>query len=289
MPELPEVEVVKKSLKKTVLNLVIKNIEIHNKALRFPIEVKKMKKMIKAKIISIKRRSKYILINLNNDFTILIHLGMTGKIFIVNSKNQKFKTSFYYNLDEKNLKHNHITIEFNKKYKLIYNDIRKFGFIKIIKTNKINDISHFKVLGPEPLSKNFNLFYFYKNIQNKKKSIKDLLMDQSFVSGLGNIYVNEILFMSKINPTKTASSIGKRKIVIIIKNIKKILGKAIKVGGSSIKNFSNIEGKTGNFQQFFNVYGKSQKKCLDKSCLGIIKKIKQANRSTFFCSICQKL
>ena len=289
MPELPEVEVVKKSLEKTFLNLVIKNIEIHDKNLRFPIKVKKMKKMIKAKIISIRRRSKYILINLNNNYTILIHLGMTGKLLIVNSKNRKFKTSFYYELDEKNLKHNHVTFQFSNKYRLIYNDIRKFGFMKIIKTNNIKNISHINSLGPEPLSKNFSLNYFLKNIHNKKKSIKNLLMDQSFVSGLGNIYVNEVLFLSKINPTKKVSSIKEKNILSIISNVKKILNKAIKVGGSSVKNFSNTEGKIGNFQQYFNVYGMAQKKCPDTSCFGIVKKIKQASRSTFFCNICQKL
>jgi len=289
MPELPEVEVVKKSLKKIILNLVIKNVEIHNKFLRFPIEVQKIKKMAEAKITSIKRRSKYLLINLNNNFTILIHLGMTGRIIITNSKNQRFKTSFYYNLNENYNKHNHVTITFNKKYKLIYNDIRKFGFIKIIKTNKLKINSHLKELGPEPLSKNFNFSYFNKKILNKKKSVKDLLMDQNFVSGLGNIYVNEILFLSKIKPVKKVLNLKRNNIVSIIKNTKKILKKSIKKGGSSIKDFNNIEGKSGNFQQFFNVYGRNQKKCSDINCKGIIKKIKQANRSTFFCNICQKL
>ncbi len=288
MPELPEVEVVKKSLKKRVLNLVIQSVEIRNKFLRFPIEVKKLKNMAKAKILSIKRRSKYILINLNNNYTILIHLGMTGKIIIINDKKQKFKTSFYYNLDEKDYKHDHLIIRMNKKVSLIYNDIRKFGFIKILKTKKLKTNSHFKNLGPEPLSKHFNFSYFVNKAKNKKKSIKDLLMDQSFVSGLGNIYVNEVLFLSKINPRKKIINLKKNNITYIIKNTKNILKKAIKKGGSSIKDFSNLDGKSGNFQQFFNVYGMSQKRCSNIYCKGIIKKIKQSNRSTFFCTICQK-
>ena len=287
MPELPEVEVVKRSLNKVITNLTIRNVIIHNKSLRYEIDTKKFKKIIGSKIILIKRKSKYILINLNNNYTILVHLGMTGKITIVNSLNQKIKTSFYYN----NLsyqKHDHLELKLSNKIKIIYNDVRKFGFIKIIKTNDINYISHFINLGPEPLSKKFNFNYFQSRIKGKKISVKDLLMDQKFVSGLGNIYVNEAIFYSKINPQKKVQLLTKKNIQILIKNIKRILIKSINKGGSSIKNFNDTEGKRGNFQQFFGVYGKSTKKCIRKKCKGIIKKIRISNRSTFFCEICQK-
>ena len=136
MPELPEVEVVKKSLKKTICNLTIKNIEIRNKYLRYRIDVKLMKKMIKSKILSITRRSKYILINLSNNFTIMFHLGMTGKIIIVDAKKNKHKTSFYYNIVDNKPSHDHLIFKFNKNFVLIYNDVRKFGFIKILQTKK---------------------------------------------------------------------------------------------------------------------------------------------------------
>ena len=137
MPELPEVEVVKKSLQKYILNLTIENIEIRNKSLRYIINYKMFKKMVKSKISSINRRSKYLLINLDNDYTILIHLGMTGKIIIISSNNTKNKSSFYYDLKDFNHDHDHLIINFTKNIKIIYNDIRKFGFIKIIKTSKI--------------------------------------------------------------------------------------------------------------------------------------------------------
>ena len=288
MPELPEVEVVKKSLKKIICDLTIKNIEISNKFLRYKINVKLMKKMIKSKILSITRRSKYLLINLDNDHTIMVHLGMTGKFIIVDDNKNEHKTSFYYNLTDTKSAHNHLKFKFNKKIILIYNDVRRFGFIKIFKTKDIPFSPHIINLGPEPLSKDFNFDYFKKNINKRELFLKDLLMNQKFVSGLGNIYVNEAIFLSKLNPKIIVKNISNKKIFILVSNIKKVLAKAIKQGGSSIKNFNNAEGEKGNFQQHFNVYGRQGKSCTRSNCIGIIKRTVISNRSTFFCAICQK-
>ena len=287
MPELPEVEVVKKSLEIKLKNLRIKRLNIANNKLRYKIDSKKFNVIKSQKIISIQRRSKYLLINLNKNFTILAHLGMTGKFFIVDN-NKKYKTSFYYSLKKNDTKHDHATFFFDKKIKLIYNDVRKFGFIKIYPSKDIYNCKHLVSLGPEPLSADFNLDYFNKYIHNKKTKIKDLLMDQKFVAGLGNIYCNEVLFLSKINPSKSIKRIKQQGIKNIIKFIKKILKDAISAGGSSIKNFSNVEGKDGNFQQNFNVYGREKASCNRVKCLGTIKKIYTSNRSSFFCHKCQK-
>ena len=288
MPELPEVEVVKKSIEKIILNLTIKNIIIYNKNLRYKIEAKKLKNLINTKVLLVKRRSKYILINLNNKRTILIHLGMSGKIIIVNSKQKKIRSSFYYDLTNNLEKHNHVIFEFQNNFKLIYNDVRRFGFLKVINTNNIYENSHLKTLGPEPLSNDFNLKYFKINIKNKKQSIKDCLMDQKFVSGLGNIYVNEVLFQSKINPLKKSKNLTNKQILNILKNTKLILKKAVDKGGSSIKDFNDTEGNIGKFQDFFRVYGRDNKACSKMKCNGVVKKIKISNRSTFYCNICQK-
>ena len=287
MPELPEVEVVKKSLEIKLKNLRIKRLNIANNKLRYKIDSKKFNVIKSQKIISIQRRSKYLLINLNKNFTILAHLGMTGKFFIVDN-NKKYKTSFYYSLKKNDTNHDHVTFFFDKKIKLIYNDVRKFGFIKIYPSKDIYNCKHLVSLGPEPLSADFNLNYFNKYIHNKKTKIKDLLMDQKFVAGLGNIYCNEVLFLSKINPSKSIKRINQQGIKNIIKFIKKILKDAISAGGSSIKNFSNVEGKDGNFQQNFNVYGREKASCNRVKCLGTIKKIYTSNRSSFFCHKCQK-
>ena len=288
MPELPEVEVVKKSLENKLKNLTIKRVLVNNSKLRYKINNRQFDKIQGKKIISIKRRSKYLLINLNEDLTILAHLGMTGKFFIMNKNNKKQKTSFYYSIKDNQFKHDHITFFLNKGFKLIYNDVRKFGFLKLLKTKSIFTSNHLKFLGPEPLTNEFNLKYIIKFITNKKVKIKDLLMNQKFVSGLGNIYCNEILFLCKLNPLKNVGKINKKQLSNIIKFTKKILKISIIKGGSSIKDFANTEGKDGSFQQKFNVYNREKKKCNRKNCSGIIEKIYTSNRSSFFCSRCQK-
>ena len=287
MPELPEVEVVKKSLENKLINLTIKRVKIINSKLRYKIDNKQFKKIKNQKIISIQRRSKYLLINLNKNSTILTHLGMTGKFFIINN-NQKNKTSFYYSLKKNDTKHDHLTFFLNKKIKLIYNDVRKFGFIKVYPSEDVLNCLHLLCLGPEPLTDNFNLTYFEKYIVNKKTKIKDLLMDQKFVAGLGNIYCNEILFLCKINPNRSIKTINKEEIKKIIRFTKKILKQAIFLGGSSIKNFSSTQGQKGRFQQKFNVYGREKASCNRSKCLGTVRKVFTSNRSSFFCPKCQK-
>ena len=152
---------------------------------------------------------------------------------------------------------------------------------------QFDKITFLRKLGLEPFSKLFNKKYFEDFIKNKKKNIKNLLMDQTFVSGLGNIYVNETLFKCKIHPLKTCGTLSTKEIKSLILNIKKILRFSISRGGSSIKDFTNTSGKSGNFQRFFYVYGKENKKCSRISCKGIIKKILISNRSTFYCNFCQ--
>ncbi|MFL2890128.1 MAG: bifunctional DNA-formamidopyrimidine glycosylase/DNA-(apurinic or apyrimidinic site) lyase [Pelagibacteraceae bacterium] len=288
MPELPEVEVVKRSLEKYIKNLTIKSIRIKAKKLRYIIDRKKLKKTAGKKINSIKRRSKYLLLNLNNNQTILVHLGMTGKFFIIDKKKETKKTSFYYKLSFKDKKHNHLIFYLNKNIRLIYNDVRKFGFIKVILSENLKSNSHLKTLGPEPLSNKFNISYIKKYIINKKKSLKDLLMDQKFVSGLGNIYVNEILFLSGLNPYQNIQNTRIVEFKKIIKSTRKILKKSIKEGGSSIKNFNDSKGKNGSYQQLFNVYGREGVKCVKNKCRVIITKTNMSNRATFFCKSCQK-
>jgi len=288
MPELPEVEVVKQSLQNKIKNLSIKRVFINNNKLRYKISNRDFYGIKGRKIISIKRRSKYLLINLNQGLTILAHLGMTGKFFIIGKDNEKQKTSFYYSIKKNESKHDHLTLYLNKGIKLIYNDVRKFGFLKIFKSKNLYNSNHLKFLGPEPLNKNFSINYVRKYFLGKKRTIKDLLMDQKFVSGLGNIYCNEILFLCKIRPDRIAKKINTKELSNLIKYTKKILKISIIKGGSSIKDFVNTEGKSGNFQQKFKVYNKEKNKCNRKNCSGIVKKIYTSNRSSFYCSKCQK-
>tara|TARA_Y100000590_G_scaffold464975_1_gene635848 strand:+ start:765 stop:1631 length:867 start_codon:yes stop_codon:yes gene_type:complete len=288
MPELPEVEVVKKSLESQINNLTIKSIKIHDSNLRYKVKKQDISKIIGLKILKVKRRSKYLLFHLNKDFTMIAHLGMTGKFFIKDRNKIKKKTSFYYDLKEYNKSHNRIIFVFKNESKLIYNDVRKFGFVKVILNKNIKNEKHLKILGPEPFNKLYNFEYFKRYINGKKRTIKDLLMDQKFLAGLGNIYVNEILFLCKIKPNRKLHKLNDQEIKDIIINTKKVLKKAIIYGGSSIKNFSSGLGKKGNFQQQFNVYGKNKYKCSNSDCNGIVKKIVISNRASFYCSKCQK-
>jgi formamidopyrimidine-DNA glycosylase len=289
MPELPEVEVVKRSLINKTLNLIVKAVKINDGKLRYKINRKKVKKIIGLKFKKISRRSKYLLFFFNKDIVMLVHLGMTGKFFFINKKKKKYKTSFYYDLNEdKDKKHDRIIFELSNKQQLIYNDIRKFGFIKIINQVSLDQNVHLKYLGPEPLSTKFNFKYFKGYIKGKKRTIKDILMDQKFISGLGNIYVNEILFFSGVKPTKKTKNLSVVEIKKIIKFTKKIISKAIIYGGSSIKDFSSVSGKKGSFQQHFSVYGKKGEKCSNKNCNNLIDKIVISNRASFYCYKCQK-
>ncbi len=289
MPELPEVEVVKRSLEKKIQNLIIKKVNINDYKLRYKLNNREFSKLIGQKIKKIERRSKYLIFTLDNDLLMLVHLGMTGKFFFVNQKKQKSKTSFYYNLDnKKDDKHDRVIFFFKKNQKLIYNDVRKFGFIKIYEKKKFPLNQHLKNLGPEPLKNKFNYNYLKTYIEGRKRTIKDLLMDQKCVSGLGNIYVNEILFLSGINPIRKVGNLKKKEIEKIVKNTKIILKNSIKLGGSTIKDFSSENGKKGSFQQNLRVYDRKGNKCSNIDCNMSIIKTLISNRATFFCRSCQK-
>ncbi len=289
MPELPEVEVVKRSLINKTQNLIIKSVKINDGRLRYKVVKSQIKSIIGLKIKKISRRSKFLLFFFNKDIVMLVHLGMTGKFFFINKKNTKYKTSFYYDVnEEKDKKHDRVIFSLSGGQKLIYNDVRKFGFIKFLNKVNFDDNLHLKNLGPEPLNKKFNFTYFKQYISRRNRVIKNILMDQKFVSGLGNIYVNEILFFSGVRPSKKIQKLADREIKRIIKFTKSILSRAIASGGSSIKDFSSSNGKKGLFQQYFNVYGKKGEKCSKKNCQNNIIKIVIANRASFYCAKCQK-
>ena len=219
----------------------------------------------------------------------MVHLGMTGKFFFVDQKNTKLKTSFYYNIDyKKEQKYDRVEFILNKNQKLIYNDVRKFGFIKLLSNKEYKDNFHLIHLGPEPLKNTFNYTYFKNYIKGRSRVIKDILMDQKFVSGLGNIYANEILFLSKVKPSRKVKNLKEFELKKIINFTKEVLKNAIELGGSSIKDFSSSNGKKGSFQQHFNVYGKKDANCSNTTCKSIIVKSSISNRSTFFCDNCQK-
>tara|TARA_B110000027_G_scaffold129439_1_gene150990 strand:+ start:436 stop:1299 length:864 start_codon:yes stop_codon:yes gene_type:complete len=287
MPELPEVEIVKQSLSKKIEQKRIKKVIIKNRNLRFKIPLKFEKLLEQKKIKKVTRFSKYLILNFNDNSFCLIHLGMSGTIHLINKHIiNKFTNTSFYNSPELPKKHNHVEIQFNDM-SVIYNDPRRFGFFSFIDNPKELK-KRFNHLGPEPFFLSFNLKYLLNFFINKKKDIKSFLLDQKFVSGIGNIYASEILFLCKINPKTYAMKLSKNDCKKIIYYSKSVLKKAIEKGGSSIRDFKNTEGKNGSFQKEFKVYQRENQGCSRKNCHGKIKKIFISNRSTFFCNICQK-
>ncbi len=286
MPELPEVEIVRQSLDKKIRQKKVKKVIIRNKNLRFKIP-NYFKNSLENKVIGkVERFSKYLIIYLPKNQYCLIHLGMSGTIHLIKKKKKNISTNLsFYNSPNLPKNHNHVEIIFDD-FRIIYNDPRRFGFFQIIK-NFASLKKRFDHLGPEPFNRKFSIEYFQNFVRKKNKSIKDLLLDQKFVSGIGNIYANEILFLSKIKPNKKIKFLKKKDCNQIIINSKKVLLNAIKRGGSSIRDFKNTDGNRGSFQDNFKVYFREGLECKRINCKGkIIKKV-ISNRSTFFCNSCQ--
>ena len=270
MPELPEVQTTVKGLQ-VLLNEKIINSYIFSLKLRYSIPKKIIRISKGIKIIKIYRMGKYIIINLINDYSLIIHLGMSGRIKIRKKNNYKV------------IKHDHFLIK-TKKYIMIFNDARKFGFIDLICTSKLQQQKNICILGIDALDKSLNKKYFYEKIKNSVVPIKQLLLNQKIISGIGNIYACEILFDSKISPLRLGVNMKLHEVDKIIVSIRKILRKAINFGGSTLQDYVATDGTLGNFQKNFKVYNKEG----DKIGLDKIIRIKQYGRSTFYCPNKQK-
>ena len=286
MPELPEVEIVKKSLKKNVKDKKILNVIVTNRNLRFKVDEDFEKILKNRKIKNVNRYAKNIIVELNGNIYVIIHLGMTGTFHLIRNNILKNTNLSFYQSKDLPIKHNHIVLIF-KKFRVIYNDPRRFGFFKLLKDEESFKL-YLKNIGYEPLDKNFNLKYLKKNILFRKKCIKSILLDQKIISGIGNIYANEILFHSGLNPRKKGLKLKDFELKYLYKYSKLVLKKAILKGGSSIRDFRNTEGAKGSFQDNFKVYDKDNHNCPNKKCNYKIKKINISNRSTFYCENCQK-
>ena len=270
MPELPEVETTVNSLNILKNKKVIK-VDVHTKKLRYPVPLNPIKQILNSKIINLRRIAKYVVIDFDNLNSIILHLGMSGRLKIY-----KDRTLIK--------KHDHLVFKFTNNNRLIFNDTRKFGFIDIVKSDKINNIRYIRKLGIDALDKKLSVDYLYKKFNKSEALIKQLLLNQHIVAGIGNIYASEILFDAKISPLKKGKEIKKYQIGTIIKSIKKILKKAIKYGGSSINDYISPDGTLGNFQNRFKVYGKEGFKIRGST----IKKVVLYGRSTYFCPNIQK-
>ena len=268
MPELPEVETTVKAINKFENN-TLERVIVHNKNLRWEVgeavELDTKGKLVK----EITRRAKYILIHLDKS-CLMIHLGMSGKLRIQSTKNNYFK------------KHDHAEFIF-KDEKIVFNDPRRFGSIHI--TNDVNKHKLIKNLGVEPLSKNLNKEYLFNLCKVSNLDIKKLIMDQKKIVGVGNIYASESLFLAGVKPNRSCKKISLNDCSKIVKAIKKVLRYAIKMGGTTLKDFYSADGSEGYFSLELKVYGRNNEKC--KHCDSEIKKIIIGQRATFYCEVCQ--
>jgi len=268
MPELPEVETTLRAIKK-FQGQNLTNIKVHNRNLRWAVDKDLEINSRNQKLINLRRRAKYIIFELENT-NLLLHLGMSGSLRILKSENNYF------------LKHDHIEFIFDNE-KIIYNDPRRFGSLHI--TKNVNNHRLISALGPEPLSKNFNGAYLLDCCKSSKANIKTLLMNQKNVVGIGNIYASESLYLSKINPQKESQKLDLEECKRIVSSSKKVLNEAIKVGGTTLKDFYSADGSAGYFKIKLNVYGRNGQKC--KNCEEEIIKVTINQRATFYCPNCQ--
>ncbi len=269
MPELPEVETIRRGLASAVDKKIIRVFR-SDKKLRFDSTLD-LEKIVNAKITDISRRARYLIINFNNQTSLILHLGMSGQVTLA----QSFKK----------LKHDHFACLFDDETWLIFNDTRRFGFFDLVLTKNLGKHKMLSKLGPEPFSEDFNEKYLQEKLSTKKMNIKTTMMDNELVVGIGNIYINESLFESKISPLRSASSLSKTEIKKLIATVKKTLQKAIDLGGSTISDYMAVNGESGYFQNDFKVYGRGRESCL--ICKNLIQKMKQNGRSSFYCQTCQ--
>lgn len=268
VPELPEVETSRRGIEPHLVGNVLHYAIVRNSKLRWPVS-EKIKTLLDEPILSVKRRAKYLLIELNTGW-IIIHLGMSGSVRILLEEQPEEK-------------HDHIDLIFRDGKVLRYTDPRRFGawlWCEDLATSSV--LAH---LGPEPLSDEFNAEYLYQQSKNKKTAIKPWLMDNKLVVGVGNIYANEALFSSGIMPDRKANSLTQEECTVLVTAIKRVLTRSIEQGGTTLKDFLQSDGKPGYFAQELFVYGRKDKPCL--ICGQPIESIKQGQRSTFFCRHCQ--
>jgi formamidopyrimidine-DNA glycosylase len=289
MPELPEVETVRLGLVPVMEGFRLTDVETRRGDLRIPFPRDFAARMRGRKVTALRRRAKYLLADLDSGETLVIHLGMSGRMSVYAEGKQRRIGSYVYDKAPEGAgtgKHDHVVFETDAPARIIFNDHRRFGLMTLVDTKTIEQDKLFKDIGIEPLSGKFNTAYLAKALDGKKTPIKSALLDQRLIAGLGNIYVCEALFRARISPKRLAGSIKKDRLTPLVTAIKKVLKDAIAAGGSTLRDHAQATGDPGNFQHHFLVYGREGKPC-KLGCNGTVKRIVQADRSTFYCPKCQ--
>jgi formamidopyrimidine-DNA glycosylase len=288
MPELPEVETVRRGLAPAMEGARLQKVEVRDRRLRWPLPKDFEKRITGQTVDGLGRRAKYLLADLSSGDVLMMHLGMSGSFRV----GKDAKPGVYYHEKSKSTAHDHVVFHMSNGSTVTFNDPRRFGSMKIVPRTKIEHEPLLRNLGPEPLGNEFDATMLARACAGKKTSLKAALLDQRVVAGLGNIYVCEALFRAHLSPKRQASTIADRsgkpngRAVALVNAIKAVLTDAIEAGGSSLRDHRRTDGALGDFQHNFRVYDREGESCPD--CDGEIKRIVQAGRSTFYCPSCQK-
>jgi formamidopyrimidine-DNA glycosylase len=294
MPELPEVETVRRGLQPVMEGAKIVAAETRRKDLRFPFQKDFIARLEGQTVTGLGRRAKYLMADLGSGDVLLMHLGMSGSFRVVKNEQTKTPGQFHHPRAEDRA-HDHVVFHMSSGASVIFNDPRRFGYMKIIARSALEDEPLLNGLGPEPLGNEFDAAMLARSCANKKTSLKAALLDQRVVAGLGNIYVCEALFRSQLSPRRLAATLATKKTAEptdhakrLVTAIHAVLNQAIKAGGSSLRDHRQTSGELGYFQHSFQVYDREGEVCHTKGCGGIVKRFVQNGRSTFWCPKCQK-
>jgi len=290
MPELPEVETVRLGLAPVLEKHRITQAETRRGDLRVPFPKDFAKRLKGRRVASLKRRAKYLLAELDKNETLVIHLGMSGRMSVYAEGRAKKLGQYVYDAapaEAGHGKHDHVVIETDAPARIVFTDPRRFGLMLLIDTDTLDEHPLFHGLGVEPLSDDFDAAFLAPALKGKKTPIKSALLDQRVIAGIGNIYACEALFRARISPKRLATNVRKDSMAPLVAAIKSVLREAVKAGGSSLRDHKRVDGELGEFQHHFAVYDREGKPCPGK-CGGTIKRIVQSGRSTFYCPKCQK-
>ncbi len=297
MPELPEVETVRRGLEPAMEGARFTRVELHRGDLRWPFQKDFRQRLQGSTVISVGRRAKYLLVDLASGDVLLMHLGMSGSFHVFQNTIKPAKAgspASYYHERAKHTAHDHVVFHMSSGAVVTFNDPRRFGSMKIVARQKLDTEPLLMGLGPEPLGNEFDAALLARACKGKKTSLKAALLDQRVVAGLGNIYVCEALHLALLSPKRQASTIATRtgapneRAERLVESIKAVLRRAIKDGGSSLRNHRLTDGDLGMFQHHFRVYDREGQSCPTPGCGGTVKRIVQNGRSTFYCPVCQK-
>lgn len=283
MPELPEVETVKAGIAPVMEGSVIARAEVNRPDLRWPFPERMAERLTGQRVMGLRRRSKYILVDLASAETLLIHLGMSGRMLVSGHTVGEF-----HHPHPVPAKHDHVVFHMENGARITFNDARRFGAMDLMATARQEDHWLIRDLGPEPLGNAFNETYLVERLKGRNTPIKSALLDQRIVSGLGNIYVCEVLFRAGIHPARKAGRISAARVASLVPLIRNVLSEAIAAGGSSLRDYRQSDGELGYFQHVFQVYDRAGKPCVTHGCDKTITRIVQSGRSSFFCPQCQR-